>query len=188
METPRQRFMGLLLSTERPGMMALVAYLDEQTDWYKAPASTKYHGAYEGGLVDHSLAVYDELERLCSAYEDTLDIPKDSRIIMALLHDLCKANTYKPVMKSRKTPSGTWEQYQGYERDEQYKFGGHGSKSVFLASRFIQLTDVEAAAINCHMGTWEQGKTYEINAVWNEYPAAWLLHAADESATFILKK
>ena len=189
METPRERFIRLLQSTGRAGISDLIAFLDgPSSDWFRAPASSKYHGAYEGGLVDHSLAVYDELERLRKAYSDRCNISPASEIIVALLHDLCKVNTYKIVMKNRKNDQGVWEKYPAWEHDEQYKFGGHGSKSVYLASRFIQLSYEEAAAINCHMGTWEPGREQACNQVFNEYPLAWLLHVADEAATFVLKK
>lgn len=189
METPRERFIRLLRSTEREGIDKLIDWLDgPDSDWFTAPASSHYHDAYPGGLVDHCLAVHDEMERLAEAYMDTITTQPKSRIIIALLHDLCKINTYKPVVKSRKNEQGYWEKYDGYEHAEQYKFGGHGSKSVFLASRFIQLTDAEAAAINCHMATWEDGRTRETSNVFNEYPEAWMIHAADEAATFIRKK
>jgi HD superfamily phosphohydrolase YqeK len=186
METPKERFIRLLLSTQRNGVEALIDAL-EHSDWFVAPASSKYHCAYEGGLVDHSLAVYDELERLYSAYPE-LDIAEQSRTIVALLHDLCKIYTYTQVEKFRKNEFGQWEKYLAYEHNESYKFGGHGSKSVFLASRYITLTDTEAAAINCHMSTWEEGKVQEISQVFKVNPLAWLIHVADESATFIQMK
>ena len=191
METPKERFINLLLSTEREGVKSLVDYLDSPaSDWFVAPASSKYHGAYSGGLVDHSLAVFDECVRLYNAYMDrpeVMNIPKNSITITALLHDLCKINTYRPVEKSRKVGS-SWEKYMGYEHDEEYKFGGHGCKSVFLLSRFLMLTYEEASAINCHMGTWDVKDVLPISQVFTENPLAWLLHAADESATFILGK
>ena len=181
----KNRFMSLLRSTERPGIEPLLEWL-ETTDWYSAPASTKYHGAYPGGLVEHSLAVYDELVRLNSAYSDRLGlISHDSQIIMALLHDLCKVDTYKSESRNRKNAFGNWESYTIYTRDEKFCFGGHGSKSVFLASRFIPLTDLESIAINCHMATWEDGKSYAIGEAFRQTPQAWLLHVADEAATFV---
>lgn len=188
MQTPAERFIELLKSTGTLGMDRLILTL-KNSDWFIAPASTKYHGAYPGGLVDHSLAVYDELERLYAAYKDSVpEYTRESRITVALLHDLCKMNTYKPVTKSRKNEFGQWEKYQGWDHDEQFKFGGHGSKSVYIASQHILLTPVEAAAINCHMATWEEGKTREIAQVFQNNKLAWLLHAADEAATFVMDK
>ena len=188
METPKEQFIALLRKTGREGIEDLIAYLDSpDSDWFTAPASSRFHGAYPGGLVEHSLAVWNEFVRLYQAYQDKVNISYESMAIMALLHDLCKINTYIPTEKSRKTATG-WEKYQGYDKHEEYLFGGHGSKSVFIASRFIKLTDEEAAAINCHMATWEDGRTYVTSEVYHKYPAAWMLHAADEAATFIIKK
>jgi hypothetical protein len=113
---------------------------------------------------------------------------QSSVIKVALLHDVCKVNMYKPAEKSRKNEAGYWEKYMGWDHDELFKFGGHGSKSVFLVSRYIDLTDEEAAAINCHMGTWDVKEVQSISQVFNENPLAWMLHVADEAATFIDKK
>lgn len=187
MQTPKERYIELLSSTHTPGVENLIEFL-QTSDWFRAPASSAYHGAYEGGLVDHSLAVYDELERLYATYSDKCAISPQSRILVALLHDLCKVNTYKPVEKSRKNESGYWEKYMGWNHEEQFKFGGHGSKSVFLAMQYIQLSPIEAAAINCHMGTWDCDDVRPISQVFNDNPLAWLLHVADEAATFVDKK
>lgn len=187
METPRERFINLLRTTCVPGIEDLITYLDN-SDWFRAPASSKYHGAYEGGLVDHCLAVYDELEKIAKAYEGAITTRPASRILVALLHDLCKINTYKPVEKSRKNAAGYWEKYMGWDHTEDYKFGGHGSKSVYIAMCYIKLSPDEAAAINCHMSTWEEGRIKEVSQVFNDNPLAWMLHVADEAATFIDQK
>lgn len=184
----KERFIQLLRSTGRQGVEDLLAWL-ETTDWFTAPASTKYHCAYPGGLVDHSLAVYDELVRLNNTYAPIMGaIPEQSVIIMALLHDLCKVNCYKEETRNRKNAFGAWEQYTAYTKDEKLAYGGHGSKSVFIASRFISLFDNEAIAINCHMATWENGKQGEIGDAFRQTPQAWLLHVADEAATFVQNK
>ena len=190
METPKERFIRLLKVTGGSQVDDLIYFL-ESTDFFEAPASSRFHGSYRGGLVDHSLAVYDELVRIKEAYNDVQsirDISDDACITVALLHDICKIGMYHPTIKKRKNADGNWEEYEGYDRNEDFKFGGHGSKSVFLASKYIYLSYDEAAAINCHMSTWEMGKTQEISEVFNDNPLAWLLHVADESATFILKK
>jgi hypothetical protein len=189
METPAERYINLLRSTQVPGIEDLISYLNSpSSDWFTAPASSKYHGAYAGGLVDHCLAVYDELERIATVYNDKVATARSSRIIVALLHDLCKINTYKPTEKSRKNMFGQWEKYQTWDHDECFKFGGHGSKSVYIAQQYIKLNPAEAAAINCHMATWEEGKQGVISQVFNDNPLAWMLHVADEAATFIDQK
>lgn len=192
MEDNKERFISLLRSTGRPGIEELIAYLDSpDSDWFKAPASTKYHCACEGGLVEHSLAVFDECVRLYNAYSDRQEVAnlsKASITLVALLHDMCKLNMYKQVEKFRKNEFGSWEKYLTYEHGEQFKFGGHGSKSVFLITGFVKLTQQEAAAVNCHMGTWDVKEVQLISQVYAENPLAWLLHVADEAATFIDKK
>lgn len=174
-------FEGLCAKVKREGFADFLKWL-YMTDYLRAPASTKYHGAYEGGLLEHSLNVYNQMIRLTAAYPE-VDAPEESIIISALFHDLCKVNMYKPELKYKKDANGQWEQYVGYIRDEKFKFGGHGSKSVFILSRFIKLTTEEAVAINCHMSCWD-GDT-SVGAAFEQTPFAWLLHVADEGATYI---
>lgn len=178
--TSRERFISLC-TFDRPGKAELLAWL-EKSDFFVAPASTKYHGAYEGGLVAHSLNVYDELHRLLTVYTE-LQIPEDSIAIVALFHDLCKVNMYTKEVKYRKDDQGKWETYDAYVHNEKLHYGGHGSKSVFILQNFLKLLPEEAIAINCHMATWENNP--QIGAAFEHCPLAWLLHVADESATFI---
>lgn len=182
----RNRFISLCAKLYRnTGLADLAEWLDK-SDFFTAPASTKFHGAYEGGLVEHSLNVYDELQRLLAAYPE-IQVSEDSQIIVALFHDICKANMYKKEVKYRKDENGKWETYDAYVSDEKLHYGGHGSKSVFILQNFIKLTPEEAVAINCHMGSWD-GDNNAIAAAFEQCPLAWLLHVADESATFIVEK
>ena len=167
----------------RPGIDGLMEWLDT-TDFYRAPASTRFHGDYEGGLVEHSLNVYSELQRLIKAYPE-VNISQESAAITALFHDLCKVNMYATEKRNRKNELGQWEQYDFYTIKEQFCFCGHGSKSVYLAQRFLPLTKEEAAAINCHMGAWD-GTTY-MSGAYEQFPLAWLVHVADEAATYMLE-
>lgn len=168
---------------KRRGSDALLDWLEE-TDFFYAPASTRFHGNYEGGLCEHSVNVYEEMVRLARAYPE-FSIPAESAAIVTLLHDLCKIGCYKPCVK-RKQINGVWHNTAAWEFQEDYCFGGHGSKSLYLVQRFMSLTEDEAAAINCHMGFADRppndftlGKVYEVN------PLAWLAHVADESATYV---
>ena len=160
---------------ERPGIKNLLAWL-ETTDFYTAPASTKYHGYKNGGLLEHSIQVYDNLRKLADFYMERNVIgyiSAESIAIVGLFHDLCKVNTYHE----------TWEG-GGWYRDEKFKFGTHGGKSVYLIMQHLVLTPEEAAAINCHMGAYDNkdvSRVYEINSL------AWLLHVADEEAAFVQK-
>lgn len=179
----KERFVSILRSVRRDGVDELLQWLD-QTDFYTAPASSRYHGSYEGGLLEHSLNVYDELVRLLNTYSGMIgNIDSDSVAISALLHDLCKANMYIKEKRNRKNEFGQWESYDAYTIKEDFCFGGHGSKSVYIASRFIRLSPDEATAINCHMGAWDGNK--DVNRAYEACPLAWLLHVADEAATYI---
>lgn len=180
-QTDRTRFIDLCRRTKREGIEELLAWLDK-TDFYTAPASSKYHGAFPGGLLKHSLNVYDELQRLLIAYPE-IQVPTDSAIIAPLLHDLCKVDFYATEKRNRKNDAGLWESYDYYTINEKFCYGGHGSKSVFLAQHFIKLTIDEAVAINCHMG-FSDGDKYVGNA-YEQRPFAWLLHVADEAACYI---
>lgn len=181
----KKRFIELCNATQRQGMDNLLAWL-ESSDFYTAPASSspKRHGAYPGGLLEHSLNVYDELVKLNTLYPDD-KIKPENLVITALLHDLCKVNFYKPEKRNRKNAQGAWEQYDAYTIDEKFCYGGHGSKSVFLASKFIELTLDEAVAINCHMGSWEGNNN--VGNAYEKCTLAWLVHVADEAATFVVE-
>lgn len=167
----------------RPGMMELLDWLEE-TDFFTAPASTRFHGNYEGGLCEHSVNVYEELVRLLKAYPE-VRVTAETAAIVTLLHDLCKIGCYKTELR-KKTVNGVWVQYPTYIFQEDFCYGGHGSKSVYLAQKYIDLTDQEAVAINCHMGFADRSPNdYSLGNAYENYPLAWLLHVADESATYI---
>lgn len=168
----------------RDGVEDLLEWL-EDSDFYTAPASTRYHGAHEGGLVEHSLAVYQELLGLVDHYGLEDEIGADSVAVCALFHDLCKVGCYKTEMRWRKDAQNQWEQYATYKFDEDFPFGGHGSKSVYIVQHFIRLEAEEAAAINCHMGAYDSTTYSNPSSAFSRYPLAWLLHVADEAATFL---
>ena len=134
--TNKERFVSLCKNTKREGMEELLAWLEE-TDFYTAPASTRFHGAYKGGLLEYSLNVYDELNRLLQVYPE-IKVSYDTVIISALLHDLCKVNMYSTEQRNRKNQNGQWESYDAFTIDEKLCFGGHGSKSLYLAQYFIK--------------------------------------------------
>lgn len=162
----------------RAGIDKLMEWL-ESSDFYTAPASTRFHECFEGGLVLHSLNVYSHFKRLCEFYK--VDATNESIAIASLFHDTCKVGCYKTEMRWRKDANNQWEQYPTYKFEEDYAFGGHGSKSVFLLQSFMMLTPEEATAINCHMGV-ENGK-WEVNEAFRRSPFAYLLHVADMVST-----
>ena len=112
---------------QRSGLVDLLTWL-ESTDFYTAPASTRHHGCFEGGLVTHSLNVYSQLKKLCIWYE--CDATPESIAIVSLFHDLCKIGCYKTDMRWRKDKNNQWEQYPTWRFEEDFAYGGHGSKSV----------------------------------------------------------
>lgn len=189
MNTNKQNITRILNDVHREGMSELVEYL-EGTDFFSAPASTKHHCAYIGGLAEHSMNVYHMLDIL----HDRLDLylPSDSLIITSLLHDVCKANYYVQEPAWRKDDRGKWESYTRWGVNDQLPLG-HGEKSLYLVSRFIPLSDSEASAIRWHMGAWTAGMSdYATSAAYNaavdKYPLVTLLATADNLATHLTEK
>ena len=169
----------------RDGIENLLSWL-ERSDFFEAPASTRFHGSYSGGLVEHSLNVYNEMKRLIAVYPE-ISASEETLAIITLFHDLCKVNTYKVEQRNRKNEHGVWESYDVFTFEEKFCFGGHGSKSMFLANNFIKLTPEEAVAINCHMGFSDATNINSVSSAFENYPLAWLLHVADSSAAYILE-
>lgn len=126
----KKRFISLCETVNREGLDELLEWL-ENNDFYTCPASSRFHGAYPGGLLEHSLNVYDELKRLLSVYPE-IKVSEDSVVVAALFHDLCKVNMYVTEKRNRKNENGQWESYDAYTIKEKFCYGGHGSKSVFL--------------------------------------------------------
>ena len=135
----------------RPGSEKLLDWLDKKTDFFTAPASTRFHGACEGGLCMHSLNVYHALHDSFFTEGES----EESYAICALLHDLCKANYYKLGTRNVKNEAtGQWEKAPFYSVDDLFPYG-HGEKSVFLIERFMKLKVEEAVAIRWHMGGFD---------------------------------
>lgn len=164
---------------ERDGAKELFQWL-KSTDFFTAPASTRYHESYAGGLAEHSANVFSELVRLLKAYPEII-VTAETAAIISLLHDVCKVGCYKTEYRNRKNEFGQWEKYPVYTFKEDFPFGGHGSKSVYLIQKFMKLTEEEAVAINCHMGV-ENGN-FNVNDAFRAYPLAFLLHTADMAST-----
>ena len=136
--------------------------------------------------MEHSLNVYDELKRLLEIYGDSVSVSESTIRIVSLFHDLCKVNFYTTEKRNRKNSAGQWESYDAYSIKEKLCYGGHGSKSVFIIQNFMNLTPEEAVSINCHMASWDGNK--DVGNAFEQFPLAWLIHVADEAATFIVEK
>lgn len=171
----KEEFIRLLKQTNREGMDKLIEYLNH-SDFFTAPASTRYHGAFEGGLLEHSMKVYEILK---TKTEDN-----DSVKIIALLHDICKTNFYKIDYRNAKNEQGVWEKVPYYTIEDTIPYG-HGEKSVMMISEFIKLTLEERYAIRWHMGFTEPKEMYStIGQAYKKYPIALLMHEADLEATY----
>ena len=179
-----QIYKDLLLSTKRKNIDKLVEYLDN-SDFKYAPASTRYHNCIEGGLLAHSLNVYNECMRQKGLIK-LFNVPLESIILTSLLHDICKVNYYTIEMRNVKV-NGTWVQEPFYKVDDLFPMG-HAEKSIMMIlMNGIQLTEVEIAMIRAHMGGFVSDNYFSPSAVFNKYPEAIILHNADMIATYILE-
>ncbi len=174
-------------NVHRSGSQELLNWL-ETTDFFTAPASTKYHCACLGGLVQHSVNVYYTLtERY---FNNETDSP-ESFAICALLHDLCKAQFYKVSTRNVKNETtGAWEKQPFYAVEDLFPYG-HGEKSVFLIERFMRLKPAEAMAIRWHMGGFDDSAkagNFSISVAFEKYPLAVQLHLADLESTYLREK
>lgn len=170
----KEEFIKLLKETNREGMDKLIEFL-ENSDFFEAPASTRYHGNFKGGLLEHSMKVYEILK---TKVEDN-----DSTKIVALLHDICKTNFYKKDFRNVKN-NGVWEQVPYYTIEDTIPYG-HGEKSVMMISEYIKLTPEEKYSIRWHMGYTEPKELYNtIGSAYKKYPLALMMHEADLEATY----
>ena len=179
-DTVRNEIVNLLSKVNRDGIERLIDFLDK-TDFYTAPASTRFHSNYEGGLAKHSLNVYKELKELTNG-----EWSEETIIIVGILHDICKVNNYKVEMRNKKNPdTGVWFQEPYYTTEDMMPLG-HGEKSVMLISEFIKLTKEELYSIRWHMGGYEPKENYGyISSAYYKYPLAVYTHMADLKATYI---
>lgn len=179
----KEEFLQLLRSTNREGIEELIDFI-EKTDFYKAPASTRFHGAYEGGLLEHSLTVYKILKEKVKNIPINIEIKDDTLIIIALLHDICKVNFYKVDYRNAKNSLGEWEKVPYYTVEDTIPYG-HGEKSVMMLSEYIKLTVEEKYCIRWHMGFSEPKELYgTLGQAFKKYPLALLLHESDLESTY----
>jgi hypothetical protein len=179
----KDKFIELLKSTNREGIDKLIEFIDK-TDFYKAPASTRFHGSYEGGLLEHSMKVYEILKDKVSKAIIPIETPEESLILIALLHDLCKVNFYKVDYRNAKNQFGEWEKVPYYTIEDTIPYG-HGEKSVMMITEYIKLTVEEKYAIRWHMGFTEPKELYTtLGEAFKKYPVALLVHEADLEATY----
>ncbi len=187
LEDQREKYLETCRNViHREGLEDLLNWL-QKSDFFYAPASTHFHGAYSGGLCEHSLDVYYYAQTL--SFLSPQPVSEESLAIAALFHDICKCNIYKVENRNKKI-DGVWHEVPFYTVDERLHFGGHGSKSVYQVQYFMKLTPEEATAINCHMGFSDGNPSTirEVSKAYEQFPLAWIIHVADEAATYLLER
>lgn len=191
--TDRERFIDLYKThIHREGADKLLEYLDSPaSDFFTAPASTKFHNNVKGGLLQHSLNVYDCLVSYFESERRTKllgleDVSDETLAVVALLHDLCKVNVYKETTRNQKDASGVWRQVPYYEFKDELPYG-HGEKSVYIISGFMRLSREEAFAIRYHMGFSTEDDARNVGAAFEMFPLALALSIADTEATYYLE-
>jgi hypothetical protein len=188
----KNEFLDLYSSLiKREGADKLLEYLlSKSCDFFQAPASTKYHNSFEGGLVKHSLNVYtclkNYLDREIVREQYGLAFSEESIAIVGLLHDLCKINCYKKGTRNVKNEDGVWHAIEVYEFDDKLPYG-HGEKSVYIITGFMRLSREEAFAIRYHMGFSSTEDKRNISNAFEMFPLSFALSTADMEATYLLE-
>ncbi len=190
--TDKERFIEIYKNNiKREGADKLLEYLlSPASDFFTAPASARFHSSFEGGLVSHSLNVYDCLKSYLEtdrARQFGFDYSDESIAIVALLHDLCKVGVYKKGFRNVKDEKGQWQRVDTFEYDDKLPYG-HGEKSVYVISGYMRLTREEAFAIRYHMGySSEREDPRNVSAAFEMFPLAFALSTADSEATYFLE-
>ncbi len=189
MENSKEKFIEIFENNiKREGAKELLDYL-KKSDFFVAPASTQFHSAYEGGLCQHSINVYNRfLNSLKNEYGEEYLTPErmETIAICGLLHDVCKIDTFKNDFKNKKV-DGNWVQVPYYTVEDNLPYG-HGEKSVYIISGFLRLTREEAMIINWHMGGFDarvKGGAYGLSEAYYKFPLACIFHTCDMLATYL---
>lgn len=190
-ESLKERFLEICHNEiQRPGLDLFLSWLENESDFYEAPASTRFHGNHEGGLLEHSLNVYNALNDLVKQFP-CICISQESIAIAALFHDVCKANYYAVSTRNVKDEkTGVWRKEPFYKTEDQMPLG-HGEKSVIILMKHMLLTDDEIYAIRWHMGGFDsavKGGDYGSSKAYERSPLAVLLHLSDMIATYFMEE
>ena len=155
----KEEYISLLQETNKKDIDKLINFLENESDFFIAPASSNYHGSYEYGLLEHSLKVYENLKCLSTTFENNLTCY--NIIIISLLHDICKVNFYMKDYRNKKKKDKNnqdilsngkpiWYSEEFYNFNDTFPFG-HGEKSVIMLQKFISLEEIELYCIRWHM-------------------------------------
>ncbi len=190
----QKKITELLLSTKRPGMERLVEWIVTKTDFFTAPASTKYHLNCEGGLALHSLHVYQRLSEKVA--QGLVTIEPDTVIITSLLHDLCKVNFYVKEIKNVKEGTkinqygkevANWVEKEVWGIKDSFPVG-HGEKSCWYIQNFIRLKPEEYAMIRLHMGPDKNTYPDPFSETAKIYPSVVAIFTSDIESAYILEE
>ena len=190
--TSKEKFIEIYTNNiKREGADKLLEYLlSTSSDFFTAPASARFHSSYEGGLVDHSINVYECLSSYLesSRVQDLFGFQysKENIAIVSLLHDLCKINVYKKGFRNVKDERGAWQRVDTFEYDDRMPYG-HGEKSVYIISGYMKLTREEAFAIRYHMGYSSTEDARNVSLAFEMFPLAFALSTADSEATYYIE-
>ena len=190
--TKREEFIVVYQENiQRRGADRLLEWLDsDASDFFTAPSSTRFHGAYEGGLVEHSLNVYeclkDYLNRPRTKELYGMDYTPETIAVTALLHDICKVGFYAVDYRNAKNEQGVWEKVPYYTVRDTLPYG-HGEKSVYMIQSFMRLTRDEAFAIRYHMGFSGNEDKNSVGRALEMFPLALAVNVADMEATYYLE-
>ena len=190
--TKREEFIAVYQENiQRRGADRLLEWLDsDASDFFTPPSSTRFHGAYEGGLVEHSLNVYeclkDYLNRPRTKELYGMDYTPETIAVTALLHDICKVGFYAVDYRNAKNEQGVWEKVPYYTVRDTLPYG-HGEKSVYMIQSYMRLTREEAMAIRWHMGFSGEENKNSIGLALEMYPLALATHIADMESTFYIE-
>ena len=187
--TAKERFLEIYNEKiTREGADKLLDFLLNGSDFFTAPASTRYHGAHEGGLVEHSLNVYDCLADMVARLKERygIEYTDESIAIAGLLHDICKVNFYKTSYRNVKDETGRWQSVPYYTIEDTLPYG-HGEKSAYIVSAYMRLTRDEAFAIRYHMGFSGTEDPGNVGRALEMFPLAYATCCADMEAAFLLE-
>ena len=176
---------------KREGADKLLEYLlSPQSDFFTAPASARFHLSEVGGLVTHSVNVYEALKGYLDSKraKETygFNYSDESIAIVSLLHDLCKVNVYKKGFRNVKDEKGAWQRVDSFEYDDKLPYG-HGEKSVYIITGYMKLTREEAFAIRYHMGYSSTEDVRNVSLAFEMFPLAFALSTADSEATYYIE-
>lgn len=177
-------------AVKREGSDKMLDYLENRSDFFTSPASTRFHLSCEGGLCTHSLNVYhclkDYLSRSMVKNEFGMNYDDETIAIVSLLHDVCKAGCYKVSSRNVKNAQGVWQSVPYYEFEDPLPYG-HGEKSVYIINGFMRLSREEAFAIRYHMGFSGTDDARNVGAAYEKFPLALALSIADMEATYYVE-